>query len=249
MNFKLNGKVAVVTGASKGIGASIALKLASEGATVVVNYASDKAGADKVVNEITANNGKAIAVQASVSNTEDVQKLFEAAKSTYGSVDILVNNAGIYKFLALEEITADEVNKQFNVNVLGSLLTTKEAVKHFPKNGGSIINVGSIVSTAPGPNLSIYAGTKGAVDTITKALALELAPKNIRVNVIAPGPVDTEGTHTAGIMGSDMEKTFINSTPLGRIGQPNDIAQVALFLASDDSAWITGEKITASGGL
>ena len=249
MSTKLNGKVAIVTGASKGIGGAIAKSLAAAGAAVAVNYASSKEGADKIVSQIIADGGKAFAVQGSVANQADVTRIFEETKKTLGGVDILVNNAGVYNFLPLEEITAEELYKQFDINVLGTLLAAKEAVKHFPETGGNIINVGSVISTAPSPNSSIYAGTKGAIDTITGALAAELAPKNIRVNVIAPGLVHTEGTETAGINGSELEASIISSTPLGRAGQPDDIARVAVFLASEDSAWVTGEKITASGGL
>ncbi|AXG74960.1 SDR family NAD(P)-dependent oxidoreductase [Flavobacterium arcticum] len=249
MNLKLDGKVAVVTGASKGIGSAIAKSLAAAGAAVAVNYANSKEGANIVVNQIIADGGKAFAVQGDVSNQEDVIRIFEETKKALGGVDILVNNAGVYKFLALEEITSEELYTQFNINVLGSLLAAKEAVKHFPESGGNIINISSVVSTAPTANSSIYSGTKGAIDTITKALAIELAPKNIRVNAIAPGLVQTEGTETAGIKGSELEASIISTTPLARAGQPNDIARVAVFLASEDSAWVTGEIITASGGL
>ena len=249
MDSKLKGKVALVTGASKGIGGAIAKSLAAAGASVAVNYASSKEGADKIVSEIIADGGQAFAVQGSVANQTDVTRIFEETKKTLGGVDILVNNAGVYKFFALEEITAEEVHNQFDINVLGTLLASKEALKYFPETGGNIINVGSVISTAPSPNSSIYAGTKGAIDTITGALAAELAPKNIRVNVIAPGLVHTEGTETAGITGSEFEASMVSITPLGRVGQPDDIARVAVFLASEDSAWITGERIPVSGGL
>lgn len=246
---KLSGKVAVVTGASKGIGAAIAKEYAANGAAVVVNYSTSKEGADKVVKEIIAQDGKAIAVQGSVAVAADVERIFAAAKKEFGQLDILVNNAGIYKFGTLEDVTEDEFHRQFNTNVLGILLSTREAVKHFPPEGGSVINVSSVVSTSPMPGTAIYAATKGAVDTMTIGLARELAPRKIRVNNIAPGGVDTEGSNTLGMIGSDMEKQIVAQTPLGRIGQPNDIAKIAVFLASDDSAWVTGERIQGSGGL
>ncbi len=246
---KLSGKVAIVTGASKGIGAAIAKEYAANGASVVVNYSSSKEDADKVVKEIIANDGKAIAVQGSVANASDVKKIFEQTKQAFGKLDILVNNAGIYKFGLIEEVTEDEFHRQFNTNVLGILLSTREAVKYFSKDGGSIINVSSVVSTSPMPGTAIYAATKGAVDTMTIGLARELAGRNIRVNNIAPGGVETEGSKTLGMIGSDMEKQIVAQTPLGRIGQPQDIAKVALFLASDDSGWLTGERLQASGGL
>ena len=246
---KLNGKVAIVTGASKGIGAAIAKEYAANGASVVVNYSTSKEDADRVVKEIFANDGKAIAVQGSVANASDVKRIFEQTKQAFGKLDILVNNAGIYKFGTIEELTEEEFHRQFNTNVLGTLLTVREAVKYFSKEGGSIINVSSVVSTSPMPGVAIYAATKGAVDTLTIGLARELAGRNIRVNNIAPGGVDTEGAKTLGMIGSDMEKHIVSQTPLGRIGQPQDIAKVALFLASDDSGWLTGERIQASGGL
>jgi 3-oxoacyl-[acyl-carrier protein] reductase len=230
---KLKGKVAVVTGASKGIGADIAKGLASEGAAVVVNYASSKEGADKVVAEITKSGGKAIAVQG------DVAK----------EADVLVNNAGVYKFAPIEEFTEEDFRFHFKTNVLGLLLATREAVKHFNGNGGSIINIGSAATSVNLPTASVYTATKGAVDSITSVLAKELGPKKIRVNSINPGMVETEGVQAMGILGSDFQKGFEAQTPLGRIAQPNDITPVAVFLASDDSGWLTGEHVVASGGL
>ena len=245
---KLNGKVAVVTGASKGIGAGIAKALAAEGASVVVNYATSKEGADKLVAEIVALDGKAYAVQGDVSKSADVKRVFEETKKTFGRADILVNNAGVFNFVALEDLTEEEYHRQFNTNVLGTLLASREALKHFGDSGGNIINVSSVISTNPLPGSSIYASTKGAIDTLTVELARELAPRKIRVNSIAPGMVETEGTITAGIKGSDLEKEVVAKTPLGRVGKPEDIAKVAVFLASEDSAWLTGERISASGG-
>ena len=246
---KLKGKVAVVTGASKGIGAGIAKGLAAEGAAVVVNYASSKAGADKVVADIQAKGGKAVAIQGDVARSADVKRLFAEASKAFGQLDVLVNNAGIYKFGPLQDITEDEFHREFNTNVLGTLLATQEALKYFNGEGGSVINISSVVSEMAMPNAAIYAGTKGAVDTITRGLATELAPRKIRVNAIAPGAVETEGTHSAGVIGSDFEKQTVAQTPLGRLGQPDDIARVAVFLASNESAWLTGERISASGGL
>jgi len=245
---ELKGKVAVVTGASKGIGAGIAKRFGAAGASVVVNYASSREGAEKVVADITKNGGKAIAVKADVSKAADVKKLFEETSRAFGKLDILVNNAGVFRFAPLEEVTEDEFHREFNINVLGTLLATREAVKHF-NGSGSVINVSSVVSTSPPPNSSVYSATKGAVDTLTVGLSRELAPRNIRVNVIAPGGVETEGTHEIGVIGSDFEKQIIAQTPLGRMGQPDDIAQVAVFLASDASGWLTGERIAASGGF
>jgi 3-oxoacyl-[acyl-carrier protein] reductase len=245
---KLTGKVAVVTGASKGIGAAIAKQLAAEGASVVVNYASSKAGADAVVKDIVAANGRAIAVGGDVSKAADAQGIVESAIETYGRLDIVVNNSGIYEFSAIEEITEEHFHKQFNVNVLGVLLTTQAAAKHLGE-GASIINVSSVVSTITPPQSAVYSGTKGAVDAITGVLARELGPRKIRVNAINPGMVVTEGTHSAGIIGSDMEAGVLAQTPLGRLGEPDDIASIAVFLASDDSRWLTGEHIVASGGL
>jgi 3-oxoacyl-[acyl-carrier protein] reductase len=247
---QLTGKVAVVTGASKGIGAGIAKRLAAAGAAVVVNYASSKEGADKVVAEIAAKGGKAVAVQGDMSKAADVKRLFAGAKKAFGGVvDVLVNNAGVYKFQPLGEITEGEFHRQFNTNVLGPILATQEAAKHFGPNGGSVINISSVASQSPTPTASVYSATKGALDTLTDVLARELAPKKIRVNAIAPGGVETEGLVAAGVVGSDFEKQMISGTPLGRLGQPDDIARVALFLASDQSAWLTGERISASGGF
>src|SRR5262245_7075419 len=242
----LKGKVAVVTGAAKGIGAAIAKGL-SAGAAVVVNYSSDLEGADRVVADIKAKGGRAVAVKGDIAKAEDVRRLFDETKKAFGTLDVLVNNAGVYKFIPLEEITEDEFHREFNINVLGTILATKEAVKHFWLNGGSVINISSIAS-AGAPEAAIYSGSKGAIDAITRALAAELGARKIRVNAIAPGGVETEGMHSGGIMGSDFEKEMIASTPLGRFGQPDDIARIAVFLASDDSAWLTGERLTASGG-
>ena len=245
---KLNGKVAVVTGASKGIGAAIAKQLAQEGASVVVNYASSKADADRVVAEIVAQDGKAVAIHASVDNSVEVAKLFAEAKKAFGPLDILVNNAGIFKFNALQDITEEVFHRQFNINVLGTILSTREALKYFSPKGASVINISSVVSTNPPAGAAVYSATKGAIDTLTVGLSRELAPLNIRVNSIAPGGVETEGFHASGFAGSEFEKKIVDGTPLGRLGQPQDIAKVALFLASDDSAWLTGERISASGG-
>jgi 3-oxoacyl-[acyl-carrier protein] reductase len=246
---KLTGKVAVVTGASKGIGADIAKGLAKEGASVVVNYASSKEGAEKVVAEITKAGGKAIAVQGSVANEADVTRLFAETQKAFGKLDILVNNAGVYKFSPIEEFTEEQFQFHFNTNVLGLLLSTREAVKLFGENGGSIINVGSAATSLFVPTASVYTATKGAVDSITSVLAKELGPKKIRVNSINPGMVETEGTHTLGVIGSDFQKGFEAQTPLGRIAQPDDITPIAVFLASSDSGWLTGEHVVASGGL
>ncbi|MBB6253138.1 glucose 1-dehydrogenase [Nitrospirillum iridis] len=245
---KLTGKVAVVTGASKGIGAGIAKALAAEGAAVVVNYASSKAGADTVVQAITAAGGKAIAVQGDVTKADQVQGMIDAAVKEFGRLDILVNNSGVYEFAAIEEVTEAHYRRIFDVNVLGLLLTTQAAAKHLGE-GGSIINISSAATSVLMPNSAVYTGTKGAVDVITGVLANELGPRKIRVNAINPGVVETEGTHTAGVIGSDLEQGFVAQTPLGRIGRPDDIAAVAVFLASDDARWLTGERLTASGGL
>jgi 3-oxoacyl-[acyl-carrier protein] reductase len=246
---KLQGKVAVVTGASKGIGAGIAKSLAAEGAAVVVNYASSREGADRVVAEITKKGGKAIAVQGSVAKAADVERIFSETKKAFGKVDVLVNNAGVYEFSPIEDVTEEHYHRIFNTNVLGLLLTTKEAVKHFNGDGGSIINVGSAATELTPPTTVVYTGTKGAVDAITRTLSKELGPKKIRVNSINPGMVETEGVHAAGFIGSDFQKQFEAQTPLGRIGQPEDISSIAVFLASEDSAWLTGELLVASGGL
>ena len=245
---RLKGKIAVVTGASKGIGAAIAEHLAAEGATVVVNYASSKAGAEAVTKRITQNDGKAIAVQADVSKPEDIQRLFAETKKAFGKLDILVNNAGIYEFLPLEKITAEHFHKQYNLNVLGLLLTTQEAVKHFSPAGGSIVNISSVAADSAPATGSVYSGTKAAVNAITKSLAKELGPRKIRVNAINPGMVETGGLHSAGITESDFRKQIEAQTPLGRIGGPQDIAPAAVFLASPESAWITGETLYISGG-
>ncbi len=248
MAGKLNGKVAVVTGASKGIGAAIAKQLAADGASVVVNYSSSKDGADRVVREITSDGGKAVAVRANMANEPDIRRLFSEARERFGRIDVLVNNAGIYEFSPLEGVTADHFHKQFNLNVLGLILASQEAAKHFGPNGGSIINVSSVLSTVGFPNASVYSATKGAVDAATRSLAKELGPKKIRVNAINPGMVETEGMHSAGIAESDMRKQVEATTPLGRIGQPQDIAPAVAFLASTDSGWITGETLAVSGG-
>ncbi|MEY2489715.1 MAG: 3-oxoacyl-[acyl-carrier protein] reductase [Verrucomicrobiota bacterium] len=246
---KLNGKVAVVTGASKGIGASIAKHLAAEGAAVIVNYASSKTDADKVVAEIINKGGKAVAVQANVAKKAEVDRLFAESKKAFGALDILVNNAGVYRFEPLEAVTEDEFHRQFNTNVLGLILTTQEAAKHFGPEGGSVINISSLASSATPPMSVVYSATKGAVDAITGVLANELGPKGIRVNAINPGPVVTEGFDAGGFAGSDFEKQTTARTPLGRIAQPNDIAPAVVFLASPDSAWITGETLRVAGGL
>jgi len=246
---KLKGKVAIVTGASKGIGASIAKNLAAEGASVVVNYSSSKEGAEKVVAEIVGQGGKAIAVHGNVAKQADIEKLLSETKKAFGQLDILVNNAGIYEFAPIEAITEELFHKQFDLNVLGLILTTKEAVKHFGPSGGSVVNISSIVSTQAPPAASVYSATKGAVDTITKSLAKELGPRKVRVNAVNPGMVVTEGTHSTGIIGSDFEKQTVAQTPLGRIGKPEDIAPAVAFFASDDASWITGETLVIAGGL
>ena len=245
---KLKDQVAVVTGASKGIGAGIAKALAAEGASVVVNYSSSKSGADKVVADITSKGGKAVAVQGDVSKQADITRLFAETKKAYGRLDILVNNAGIYGFAPLEAVTEDSFHKQFNLNVLGLILTSQAAVKQFGPAGGNIINISSVVSTIAPANSSVYSATKGAVDAVTKSLAKELGPRKIRVNSINPGLVITEGVQTAGFEGSDFQKDFEAKAPLGRVGQPSDIAPAAVFLASNDSAWLTGETLVISGG-
>lgn len=245
---KLKGKVAVVTGASKGIGAAIAKSLAAEGASVVVNYACSKAGAEKVVAAITASGGKAVAVGGDVSKADEAKGIIDAAIKNYGRLDILVNNSGVYEFAPLEAITVESFHKMFDINVLGLLLTTQAAAKHLGE-GASIINIGSGVSRLTPPNTAVYTGTKGAVDGVTGVLARELGPKKIRVNSINPGMVETEGTVSAGFIGSDFEKALIAQSPLGRTGRVGDIASIAVFLASDDSAWLTGEQLLATGGI
>jgi 3-oxoacyl-[acyl-carrier protein] reductase len=245
---RLNGKVAVVTGASKGIGAAIAKQLAADGAQVVVNYASSREGAERIVNEIKKAGGQAIAVGANIPTEADIDALFSETRKAYGKVDILVNNAGVYGFGSLDAVTVDEYRRQHDTNVLGLLLTTKAALPYFPSEGGSVINVSSVVSSLAPPAASVYAATKGAVDTITKVLAKELGPRKIRVNAINPGLVITEGVQAAGIPGSDFEKGAIAATPLGRAGLPEDIAPPVSFLASDEARWITGETIFVSGG-
>ncbi len=245
---KLTGKVAVVTGASKGIGAAIAKSLAAEGASVIVNYSSSKKGADAVVADITRAGGKAVAVGGDVSKAAEAQGLIDAAIRHYGRLDILVNNSGVYEFAPIQDITEDHFHRHFNVNVLGLLLTTGAAVKHLSE-GGSIINIGSVATSVSLPGSAVYTGTKGAVDAITGVLAKELGPKRIRVNTIKPGIVETEGTVAGGFIGSDLEKGVIATTPLGRTGQPDHIPDIAVFLASKDSRWLTGEQIVASGGL
>ncbi len=245
---KLKGKVAVVTGASKGIGASIAKALAAEGASVVVNYASSKAGADSVVEAITTAGGKAVAAGGDVSKSDEAKGIIDAAIKAYGRLDILVNNSGVYEFSALDAITEEHYHRIFNVNVLGLLLTTQAAAKHLGE-GASIINIGSLVSRITPPESAVYSGTKGAVDAITGVLSRELGPKKIRVNSINPGMVETEGTNSAGLVGSEFEKQAISQTPIGRIGKPEDIANLAVFLASDESSWMSGELITVAGGM
>jgi 3-oxoacyl-[acyl-carrier protein] reductase len=245
---KLAGKVAVVTGASKGIGAQIAKALAAEGAAVIVNYASSKAGADAVVEDISSSGGKAVAVRGDVAKEAEAAAVVRAAIENFGRLDILVNNSGVYEFSPIESTTEDQYRKMFDVNVLGTVLTTKAAVPHLGE-GSSIINISSAVTSLLPPQSAIYSGTKGALDAITGVLANELGNRKIRVNAINPGIVETEGTHAAGFIGSDFEADAVTRTPLGRIGQPNDIASIAVFLASNDADWLTGEKLTASGGL
>ena len=245
----LAGKVAIVTGASKGIGASIAKHLAGEGASVVVNYASSKKDADRVVDDIARAGGTALAVQGNVAKQADITRLFSEARAKFGRVDILVNNAGIYEFQPIEAVTEEHFHKQFDTNVLGLLLASKEAVKYFDGTGGTIINVSSVASTAAPPNTAVYSATKAAVDAVTRALAKELGPRHIRVNAINPGFVETEGVHAQGLPGSDFAKQAEAQTPLGRVGQPDDIAPAVVFLASPGAAWITGETVMVSGGL
>jgi len=246
---KLKDKVAIVTGASKGIGASIATYFAAEGAKVVVNYASSKEGADKVVKTITDNGGIAIAVQGDVSNESDVSRLFEETRSAFGTLDILVNNTGIFEYAPIEDATADSFHQQFNINVLGSLLAIQESLKLFGDKGRNIINISSGASKTPVPTGSIYSASKAALDAITISLSKEFSGRNIRINSLLPGAIETEGTHSNGFIGSDFQAKVVANTPLGRTGQPEDVAKVAVFLASDDSGWITGEKISVSGGI
>src|SRR5215211_2764916 len=244
----LTGKVAIVTGASKGIGAAIATGLGAAGAAVVVNYASSQAGADRVVAEITGTGGEAIAVQGDVSKAADVQRLFAATTQAFGALDVLVNNAGVYQFEPIEAVTEAEFHREFDVNVLGPILMIQEALQHFGPQGGSVINISSLASENPTPLSLVYAATKSAVDAITRVLARELGPRKIRVNTIAPGGVETEGLHRMGLIGSDFEQQMVAQTPLGCLGQPEDIARVAVFLASEDAGWVTGERMTVSGG-
>jgi len=246
---QLNGKVAVVTGASKGIGAAIAKSLASSGAAVVVNYSTSKEGADKVVADITKKDGKAVAVQGDMSKAADVKRVFAEAKKHYGRLDVLVNNAGVYNFAPIEQVTEADFHRHYNTNVLGPVLAIQEALKYFGTAGGSVINISSVVASNPIANGVIYSSTKSALDGITRGLAKELASKKVRVNSISPGFTITEGVHAANFVGSDIEKNVIANTPLGRSGQPEDIAPLAVFLASDESAWLTGESIRAAGGL
>jgi 3-oxoacyl-[acyl-carrier protein] reductase len=246
---KLKGKVAIVTGASKGIGAGVAKALGAAGASVVVNYSTSREGADRVVAEIAGKGGKAVAVQGNMSSGADVKRLFTEAKKAFGRVDILVNNAGVFHFEPVESVTEAEFHRQFNTNVLGPILTVQESLKYFGSDGGSVINISSVASESPVPNSVVYSATKSALDSVTRVLAKELGARKIRVNTIAPGGVETEGTHRVGIIGSDFEKEMISKTPLGRFGQPEDIAKVAVFLSSEDAAWITGERITVSGGF
>jgi 3-oxoacyl-[acyl-carrier protein] reductase len=248
-NGKLTGKVAVVTGASKGIGAGIAKQFASEGAAVVVNYASDKQGADRLVDEISKRGGKALAIQGNVAKKTDVERLFAEADKTFGKIDIVVNNAGVYEFVPLEEVTEQQFHRMFDTNVLGMLLATQEALKHFNPDGGSIVNIGSLASVLTPPTGVVYNATKAAVDAITRTLAKELGPRKIRVNAINPGMVITEGVITGGFHESDFRTMLESQTPLGRVGQTDDIAPAAVFFASDDSKWITGETLVIAGGL
>lgn len=249
MSKRLENKVAVVTGASKGIGAGIAKALAAEGAAVVVNYASSKSGADKVVAEILARGGKAVAVQGDVSKQADITQLFAQTKAHYGRLDILVNNAGVFEFAPLDQITEEHFHRQFNINVLGLLLTTKEALPLFPAEGGSIINISSSITALCPPNSAVYTGTKGAVDVMTAVLAKELGPRKIRVNAINPGMIETEGTHAGGFTEGEMRTWIETTAPLGRIGQVDDIAPTAVYLASEDSKYMTGETMNVSGGM
>ena len=247
---KSTGKVAIVTGASKGIGAAVARGLAAAGYAVAVNYSSSKDGADRTVAEITGKGGKAIAIQGDVADAGDVKRLFEETEKAFGSPSVLVNNAGVFQFEPFDAITEKEFHREFDTNVLGPILTIQEALKHFPASGGSIINISSIASRNPVPNSSLYSATKGAVDTLTMALAKELGSRNIRVNTVAPGHTDTEGTRRIGYVGSEQARQIVSETPLGgRFGQPDEVAPIVVFLASDDAAWLTGERISASGGV
>ncbi len=248
MSKKLAGKAAIVTGASKGIGAQIARRLAADGASVVVNYASSASGAEAVVNDIVKAGGKAVAIQGDVSKEAEVIRLFEESHKAFGHIDFLVNNAGVYEFRPIEEVDESHYRKQFDINVLGLLFATREAVKQFGAGGGNIVNIGSVAATSAPATVSVYSATKGAVDTITLSLAKELGPRGIRVNSVNPGMVETEGTHQVGIIGSDFEKLVASNTPLGRIGKPEDIADVVAFIVSDDARWITGQHIKVSGG-
>lgn len=249
MSQKLAGKVAIVTGASKGIGAAIARQLAAEGASVVVNYSSSKEGAERVVADITRSGGKAVAVQANISQPADIERLFAETRNAFDKLDILVNNAGIYEFAPLESVTPEHFHKQFDLNVLGLVLASQQAVKHFGAGGGSIVNISSVAATLAPPTASVYSATKAAVNAVTRSLAQELGPRKIRVNAVNPGMVETEGFHSAGIAESEFRAATEAQTPLGRIGQPQDIAPAVAFLASDDAAWITGETLYISGGL
>jgi 3-oxoacyl-[acyl-carrier protein] reductase len=248
MSQRLAGKVAVVTGASKGIGAAIAEHLAAEGAAVVVNYAASKHASDAVVRRITDKGGEAVAVQADLSQPDDVRRLFEQTRAAYGRLDVLVNNAGIYEFAPLEAVTPEHFHKQFDLNVLGLLLSTQEAVKLMGPEGGSVINISSIVGPMPIETASVYSATKAAVDAVTVALSKELGPRRIRVNSLNPGMVETEGFHAAGIAESDFRRRVESQTPLGRIARPDDIARVAVFYASDDAGWVTGQTLVLAGG-
>lgn len=245
---ELKGKTAIVTGASKGIGAGIARAYGVAGAAVVVNYVSDKAGADRVVADIQAAGGRAVAVQGDVSKEADVLRLFDETEAAFGRPNVLVNNAGVYQFGAIEDLTVEHYRRQFDINVLGSLLAIREAAKRFGPEGGAVVNVSSVAGRGVYPTTSVYSATKAAVDHFTRVLAAELGPKKIRVNAVNPGGVETEGTHAAGVMGSEFEQQMIASTPLGRLGQPDDIAKVAVFLASEAAGWVTGETLAASGG-
>lgn len=246
----LKGKVAIVTGASKGIGAAIAKGLAEAGAAVAVNYGSDKEGAERTVNEIVAKGGRAVAIRADMSKAPDVERLFDETGKALGRPSVLVNNAGIFEFGSIESITEEQFHRHFNINVLGPILAVQQAVKHFPKEGGSIVNISSIASESPVPNSSLYGASKGAIDTLTLAFAKELGPRKIRVNMVAPGYTDTEGNQRVGFVGSSAADTMVAATPLGaRLGRPEEIAPAVVFLASDDAAWLTGERLNASGGV